>query len=657
MILFTKRQRDILTFLVNEPEVVTIKQLMAAFGVAERTIRYDLEWLESGLKERRIGLLKTAQHGIQLDFSAADGNQESLINEINQFWHRILTATERRFFILLYLLLSPQEITLQQMADRLNVSKNTVVSDIDVVDGLLKANGLQLVRRAHHGFSLSGSEKKVRNFYIKTIIDQLQNKLITKDNLVFLMKEAALESFEPVIHEVETVLKVVFSDSAKEELDISLMIVFYRLSIGKFLKTKTARFIVADVEPKIDAICQAYAAVRRIRLSNSELDYLRQIFLGAQFCYNPSEVALPYFNNDPEIRKICNNLIIDAGDYLGLDFQNDWELRSGLTTHLTMSIYRLRNNLAVSNPLTQQIRFRMPFIYEMSKKITVKYETQIGSAVPDDEIAYIAMYFGAAFERSLSSGFMPQALVVCGSGIATSGLLKTRLKIMLPELKLLGPAPEEQITTILAVNTVDFIITTAPVQVTDKEVVLVNPLLDNDDLNKIKTMIFRNTSQKQLQYLSQRHQFLEFGAWTLRDLMSSAVVQLNIECKNWQQAIAICSQPLLTNGSITEKYVTAMIKAVINYGPYIVFIPQIALAHAAPDRGVNRECLSMATLKYPLYFGDKNKELVKIVIVFGALGQQLESLYRLTKIFENNNNIALINQAQHYEEIGDLSGQ
>ncbi|HBF39464.1 MAG TPA: hypothetical protein DDW50_19360 [Firmicutes bacterium] len=654
MNLLTKRQRDILTLLINEQTFVKVKKIAAIFEVAERTVRYDLKWIAYGLKDKNIAIIKTPRLGIKVDFSKSTVDSESLLKELNDFSHKALSTAERQFFTSLYLLMRSKEVTMQQIADYLNVSKNTIVGDIETIDNRFKPERIKIFRKAHHGIYLDGCEKDIRNYYIKIILDGLEKGYITEANLGILLNEVSSAPISLAIHEVESAIQTDFSDLAKKELYIALLIMFYRINMGKFIDTVSNEYDNPQIHSVMTGL-QNFAAAKHIHIPPGEFLYIQQVFMGAQYASNLNGAALPLPNDNSEVIHICNSMIRDAKHYLRINLQNDLELVNGLTTHLAIAIHRLRNHISVVNPLNQHIQFKMPFIYEMSKRITSKYETQIGAVMPDEEISYIAMYFGAAFERSLSSGSLPTAMVVCGSGTATSGLLITRLKILLPEIKLCGPVPAEKIPEKLADQKIDFIITTAPLPACNKEVVVVNPLLDNDDLNTIKTLIFRNNSKRQMQYLSKCHFLDNDEAWTLQDLIPSSAIKLNVECKDWQNAIRICSQPLLVKGAITEKYVNAMIKAVVNFGPYIVFIPEIALAHAAPEMGVNQECLSLITLKDPIYFGEKNKELVKIVVVFGALDHQLESLHRLIRIFECETNIERIKNALSYADIINLS--
>ncbi|MCY1028971.1 HTH domain-containing protein, partial [Mammaliicoccus sciuri] len=45
--MLSKRQRNILSYLSSENNFVTISELASLFQVSERTIQYDLEYIES----------------------------------------------------------------------------------------------------------------------------------------------------------------------------------------------------------------------------------------------------------------------------------------------------------------------------------------------------------------------------------------------------------------------------------------------------------------------------------------------------------------------------------------------------------------------------------------------------------------------------------
>ena len=91
-----------------------------------------------------------------------------------------------------------------------------------------------------------------------------------------------------------------------------------------------------------------------------------------------------------------------------------------------------------------------------------------------------------------------------------------------------------------------------------------------------------------------------------------------VEVDGWQEAIRASCQPLLEAEAIEERYVERCIEMVEDEGPYVVVAPGIALAHARPEDGVKRLCLSVVTLAAPVEFGHSENDPVDLVFAFGS---------------------------------------
>ncbi|MDD3404207.1 MAG: PTS sugar transporter subunit IIA, partial [Hespellia sp.] len=59
-------------------------------------------------------------------------------------------------------------------------------------------------------------------------------------------------------------------------------------------------------------------------------------------------------------------------------------------------------------------------------------------------------------------------------------------------------------------------------------------------------------------------------------------IRFEEEMSDWKEAIRLVAQPLLENGCIEERYIDAMIRNVIENGPYIIIMPGLAMPHARP---------------------------------------------------------------------------
>ncbi|MEW9122144.1 MAG: PTS sugar transporter subunit IIA [Thermotaleaceae bacterium] len=104
----------------------------------------------------------------------------------------------------------------------------------------------------------------------------------------------------------------------------------------------------------------------------------------------------------------------------------------------------------------------------------------------------------------------------------------------------------------------------------------------------------------------------------LEQLIQWEDIALNVEVENWQEAIYQGARLLLDKKAIEERYIQAIIKNVLDMGPYIVIAPGIALPHARPEDGVNELSMSLVTLKKSISFGSKDNDPVKLIITLAA---------------------------------------
>ncbi len=72
--------------------------------------------------------------------------------------------------------------------------------------------------------------------------------------------------------------------------------------------------------------------------------------------------------------------------------------------------------------------------------------------------------------------------------------------------------------------------------------------------------------------------------------------------ENWQQALAVCAEPLLAAGTITPDYVAAIRDQHRQLGPYYVLAPGLAMPHARPEEGAKGLGLSLLKLERGVSF-------------------------------------------------------
>jgi len=274
--------------------------------------------------------------------------------------------------------------------------------------------------------------------------------------------------------------------------------------------------------------------------------------------------------------------------------------------------------------------------------------------------------------------------VVCGSGVGTSRLLEAQLKVKFPQINIVdtissldcGKYENEKI---------DFVISTIDIENKFFPTLVVKPLLDSEDCRLIQNTLnvsqiennktienlvikimnsvsnhcdIRNYEQLQNEIAfilknNQKDDYFEGGKPMLNDLIGSDNIQLNVEARDWEDAVYRGAKILLDKKYITRSYIDGIIKKVREIGPYIVIAPGIALPHARPEDGVKELSMSLITLKRPIEFGNEANDPVKLLITLAATDNEthLKALSQLMGLLNNFNDVKRIFAAIDKAEI------
>jgi mannitol/fructose-specific phosphotransferase system IIA component (Ntr-type) len=145
----------------------------------------------------------------------------------------------------------------------------------------------------------------------------------------------------------------------------------------------------------------------------------------------------------------------------------------------------------------------------------------------------------------------------------------------------------------------------------------------------------------------------------LPDLLNQDTIELDLEAVDWREGVRLAGQILLRAGSITSSYAEAMIKVVEELGPYMVVDVGVALAHARPEDGVKRPCMSLVRLATPVEFGSQENDPVDLIFAFGAVDKEahLEALRDLATFLQDKEAVAALRRCRTIEEAAEIIGK
>jgi len=702
-----ERCAQLLLKIISADRPVKIAEMAGAFNVSPRTIRYDLDKIDDFLKDNNLPqLIRKPNLGVQFVESLEFKNRVlSLLEGVNSY-NYVLTPREREKVILSELFRAKSYTTIEHLADLLSVSRGTVINDLKRVKKWLSTQNLKLKSSPRHGIKIQGNELDLRravvtllseNIEIEKALDILKAPVRRRINVAMdeqvkkLFEDLDVGLIESAVRMAEEQLETVFSDGAYSGLVIHLALAIKRIQLGKDITMpgdELARLKLTKEFAVASSIAKNLEQNFGVKIPLAEIGYITIHLLGGKVTATNAFMKEDW----AKLQVLTAQIIQDIQRKIGADFSSDDELYRGLMEHLGPTIYRLKHGLPLNNPILEEIKSNYPDIFEAVKNGLTSVESFVRCKVPDEEVGYIAVHFGAALERAKSANrTVYRVLVVCGTGVGTAKLLSSRIKAEFKNIEIIGTIASRQVESVALKDEADLIISTVPTNVGKLPEIVVNPLLPEADVLKISHYLSTHNPKnsciaerrkpliEDLIGIIEKHciiksrigliedlaRYLNLPCYesskgvvqpVLKDLLTEKTIKLNVDAKDWEEAVRMGGEILVENGFVEPRYIEAMVNTVKEIGPYIVIAPGIAMPHARPENGVKQVCMSLITLKNPVEFGNIDNDPVDTVICLGAVDNSthLKALSDLMSLLKDNSKIENVQKATNIKKILDI---
>ena len=104
----------------------------------------------------------------------------------------------------------------------------------------------------------------------------------------------------------------------------------------------------------------------------------------------------------------------------------------------------------------------------------------------------------------------------------------------------------------------------------------------------------------------------------LADAFGKGSILVKESVANRSAAIELAGELLVESGRVKKAYITSMLEAVEEFGPYIVIAPGIALAHGKPTEDVIETGMSLLKVARPIEFQHSQNDPVQLVFGLAA---------------------------------------
>lgn len=544
------RIKNILQRICIETGYITIASIAKELNISTKTVLRELPEIEEWLQNYDCSLEKKTGVGIRLK-GDYDKKQEILALLNGVINDEDYTPIERKIMIVSELLQNQEPVKLHNFTKTLKVTESTISNDLDKAEAWLKRHGVTLVRKPGFGIYIDGPEVNKRRAIISLIHENADDELmltlirnnskdigslpidlmfLTKTRLLNLIDNETIKKLESIIYETQKSMDYNLSDNAFIGLIVHLSLVIKRLSKNEKINMNDT--ILSDLKEIQEYLFAEKLAANisesfGIVIPEEEIGYITMHIKGVKnndLKINPGNKTLGNF----ELVRLAKEIIRVAENETGYFLEQDERLLIGLVNHLGPTLSRLKMNLEIRNPLLENIKDHYPELVRVSEKCVKIIENQMHIKMPESEVAYIAMHLGAAIENNNNeSDHVYRVMLACSAGIGTSMILSTRIEKEYDNIQIV-----DTISTLrlqedkLKEEEIEFIISTVKIENFELPVVTVNPLLFEEDKNKITNMIktLKNDNKLRIRKNKKHRNFKE--KLKLLEIYSEAILQI-----------------------------------------------------------------------------------------------------------------------------------
>ncbi|PZQ90494.1 MAG: transcriptional antiterminator [Leifsonia xyli] len=361
---------------------VTAADLAARLGVTDRSIRGYVAALNAAAA---TPLIDSGPSGYRLD------RTEWARRIRDEQGERVATPAARVAAVLRALLDTAPDsegVDVYALAESLHVSDSTLESDLARARSRAGAVGLTIVRTREHA-QLEGPETARRRLIGALFRDEATRGMREVDRIESWFAAGDLSAFK-----TELVARLVADGYEINDYGLGTVLLHLAIAVDR----TQARHSLPDrtggddgvFVALLDELVEAHFGVR---LPPGDLDYLG-FLLSTRVAVEVGPSPL----DDEELARVRGILERAAREYL-VDLEGDDDLLLRLAMHIRQLQRRAEEGSFSRNPLTRSIKSGYPMIYELAVYLARELQQDSGIAVPEDEIAYLAMHLGARLEE------------------------------------------------------------------------------------------------------------------------------------------------------------------------------------------------------------------------------------------------------------------
>ena len=634
------RQIFLLEFLLKQHEYLSANQLAEKYGVSTKTVYQDIDKLndffdEGELKSR---IVKVPRKGIKLSADEERKQIHSLLL-VNKHESGVqdFSPEYRESELIKRLFINQEDLDIYDFAEEMYVTESTVHRDIDKLEKNLGQFDLK-IRIKHDQLFVDGDEWNIRKA-LQSYVIQAQS-LGREEKIERFFSEKDIE----ICYEAISRLSQKYHHQFSEEYSCLLLVeclVFKKRTENNNCLTERTSNLINDLNHLEVYFFSGELLESIINKSFSEISpYEIEAMAYSLLAYGFSIQSADYIQN---IEHQVNELINKVSNLLSLDLSKDNHLKLMLSNHISKMIFRLRNQIYITNPALEEIKKQYSSLFNVIwiaiRGLSKYYEINISN----EELAFIVIHFQLAIEKIVKP---LNIVVICQNGIATSELIMSKLhKIFDSDAKITNINARE--LDFYDLSNIDLIISTIALPEVKVPVIEVSPILTKDEIESIRSFYSEHMTDN---YTLMRTSLdgRKFNLESLQTLIKKpSLIRETVKSKKE------CIEKMIRECDATNRRIKEFKESILEretLGSTSVYTG-VALPHCDP-RFVEQSELIVMTLDKPINWGKNN---VKLIILIAVAENDIpifkDSLIALYSVIENQELMNELVQLETGDEI------
>jgi len=510
----TPRMQQIVLALLNEDGPIPVKQLADQIHISKRTVQRELEYIPRVLKKYGLTFCSKTGTGIWLE---GDQDQiEAIKAELEEDDALdVSDRIERQKRLTLEILKDKTLKKLYYYSDLFGVSEATVSSDLEVVKEWFHKCHLEIKRKPGYGVFIEGSERNFRralrvfideNIHTEiiqemyedrnqSVLNVIQNK--SERNIYRILDDDIVKRVTACILRIRDKRILNLTQDSYLGLVIHVAIAVNRIRRQEIIEENSLMTNGLRNDQDYDLakrITKSLEDEFQIQIPEIECAYICLHIKGSKIQQlNIDEKSRSEIEESRELWDVVNEMIDCYDDSIAYLLKQDEDfVIQGLIAHLKPTLVRLINGMKIQNPLLEQIKQDYPVIFERCRSVAKVIEGRYGYEVPESEIGFLAIHFGAAEVRMESRKESRRKVnigIVCASGIGISRLMSSKVARDFADRVELSVYGMTDLSPYVLSKT-DFFVSTIPIK-EEADILYVSPLLPAEDMEQIAGKVRR----------------------------------------------------------------------------------------------------------------------------------------------------------------------